>query len=59
LKDSIIYFRRLKMNNHIKLEETTLEKLANELGIDYQTIVIKSELVNKIKERCIKKNISQ
>ena len=47
------------MNNHIKLEETTLEKLANELGIDYQTIVIKSELVNKIKQRCIKKNISQ
>ena len=47
------------MNNHIKLEETTLEKLVNELGIDYQTIVIKSELVDKIKEHCIKKKISQ
>jgi len=47
------------MNNKLNLEETSLEKLANELGIDYQTIVIKSELVDKIKEHCIKKKISQ
>jgi len=47
------------MNNNIKLEETTLEKLANELGFDYQTIVIKSEFVDKIKEHCQNKKISQ
>jgi len=47
------------MNNKLNLEETSLEKLANELGIDYQTIIIKSKLVDKIKEHSIKKKISQ
>jgi len=47
------------MNKILKLKETTLEKLASELGINYQTIVIKSDLVDKIKEHCIKKKISQ
>ncbi len=47
------------MNNKLNLEETSLEKLANELAINYQTIVIKSELVDKIKEHCLKNEISQ
>jgi len=47
------------MNNKLNLEETSLEIIASELGINYQTIVIKSELVYKIKEHCIKKKISQ
>lgn len=47
------------MNNKLNLEETSLEIIASELGINYQTIVIKSELVYKIKEHCIKKEISQ
>lgn len=47
------------MSKKEKLKRTSLEELASEVGVDYQTVVIKSELIDKIIKHCEKKKISQ
>ena len=47
------------MDKNSKLKRTSLEELATEAGIDYQTVVIKTELIDKIRTHCEKNKISQ
>ena len=42
-----------------KLTPQSLEEVAKDLGIDYQTFKIKSELIDIIKSYCQENNISQ
>jgi len=47
------------MNKKVKLKKTTLEKLAQEADVNYEAMVIKSQLIDEIKNHCAKKKISQ
>ena len=43
----------------VKLKETTLKELAKDSGINYDTMLIKTQLIDEIKKCCEKKKISQ
>ena len=47
------------MGKKIKLTKTSLKGLAKEVGVNYETIVIKSQLIEEIKTYCKKKKVSQ
>ena len=47
------------MDKKVKLKKTTLKKLAGEVDVNYEAMIIKSQLIDEIKSYCEKKKISQ
>lgn len=43
----------------LRIQEKKLAQLAESLGVDYQVIKVKSDLIHAIKDHCKKKKISQ
>ena len=42
-----------------KIKETDLKGFADMLGVDYQLVQVKAKLIDKIKNECVKRKISQ
>lgn len=47
------------MKKEMILKNTSIKDLAAEVGVAYQTLVIKTKLIDKIKSHCEKNSISQ